>query len=603
MEDLCKKHIKRRTGLIHRDIGIDVYIDACRQPSLLSKSAKSLSARQMIDITADYEEAYDYMESQQLEFSAYTFTTSSDFNPALIAIWLQLPKKMCRHYCERTMRIIEFSTRKQAYTYQTGISVPDRILLERTYSTRHPMDDALVTVVVNPDKSLTEARKECLHAFERLDCSPQNLSFHSDWKIRMRTMLNPNREPAAYQDPFQGILVPSRGFDKFRDEAIARILALKTKSLPGMRPMIISTCVWSYEGTWLNALIEQLGKSGSSCEIICPDEQRVEGLKNRYLNCFNAHTPVGNETSRADYVIFYCAHLITLAEAVSKFSAMANSDANVIMIGDHRMPNIRVRCQAVRDTCGSVMDWFYDPDRYPEYFIDKSPYIVRIPLTFGYDPRIFAIFNEMNYNSQLNNTESNRSDASDHEPPLLFVPIMGSLLNLPACGCSPYNLLEAEACVRRVKQMVHEAGIDARRIGILTTYCEQVRTIKRLLEESKYHDIRVFVGIVEDFVDKVYDYLIITTVETPARVLLGRYPFDDLLHDKRYFNMAITRGVKHITLIGHPQMLDQKVPWKILKERCHVQEEREGSLEAAKGQVHRVSKRIKKKVADWRRIN
>lgn len=165
-----------------------------------------------------------------------------------------------------------------------------------------------------------------------------------------------------------------------------------------------------------------------------------------------------------------------------------------MLIGDPNMPNLRMQNHLVREACGSILNWFYNSDRYPEYFKDTNSCVARNPVCFGYDPQIFNIFNDTFYDGKLVNIESypTKPRIVAQLSPVTFKPVNGCVYMQ---GCSPFNEKEAETCLEMVKQLV-EAGVQQEHIGILTTYCAQKRLISKKLHDSY---TKVLVGIPLDF--------------------------------------------------------------------------------------------------------
>lgn len=582
--ELCKGQIGRvraRFLAPESEISKKVYKDACTRPSILYLARGSYGLSEMIEKTTEYEEAYAYIESQRLDFSA----TLKESN---VGWGLRLPDEMCKHYTESELHIFDLNY-KQKLSVAIGVSLPEPPYLDLSLC---PQDKrgALVYVKVTPNKSLVNAGRYCRSKLKEID--EAHLHEDPNWMKIVQVMLSPmNGEQPVYEDPLRRSSLPTTfAADKFRNEAIARILALKTKPLPAMRPFIVDTCVWSGEIDWLARLMEKII---GVPEVVCPDSETVKIVNNMLEDLPDsaavAHTPADSHSSNADYVIFYKAQLITLAEAVQTLHKMGTpilSDARVILIGGMKMPNLRVRCREVRDTCGSVLDWFHDKRRYPEYFQKDSPYIVRCTVSVGYHSSIFEEFKSY-YEYQLDYVDRSLvSNAIDRES-LLIKPIAGSVT---AGLCSPCNRQEAEACVKRIQEMI-DANIDKRRIGVLTTYCGQKSLINQL---SRGSQCRVFIGVLDDFIDDVYDYLIISTVETAERVAKVRqYPSDDLLSDLCCAYMALTRGVRHITLIGDPDMLRGKDPWRWLLDKCNQVEPRKGYFARHMQRIRKSLRRVR----------
>lgn len=365
------------------------------------------------------------------------------------------------------------------------------------------------------------------------------------------------------------------------------------------RPFIVCVYNWIEEITWIDSLIKN-SKSCFRIGILCPYDRTVHKLKlhlgETYKNV-SISTSQPNGLSRdLDCLILYQAHSIGVTEAIYSMTKV-KTGGSILLIGDPHMPNLRVRNYTIRDACGSIMQWFYNKDRYPEYFDSDSPFVAHVTICAGYDPIMLDLLSKLVYGGRrlrsINLSSGQVSEELEAIPAVWFNKhrIFGGRVKVD--GCSAFNEAEAEACVSCVEWLVSEAsamqvGQKGAKIGVLTTYCAQKRRIRDKLRGT-YDD--VFVGILDEYQNKVCDYLIISTVETSERHSGGlrRYPFSDLLYDRRCFELALTRGARRIFIYGDKKVLNQFDHWEQLLLICWKTDPR-GTVFAVdtEGNIHKV---------------
>lgn len=369
---------------------------------------------------------------------------------------------------------------------------------------------------------------------------------------RISPQANCNEEVALH--------IPIEGEESSR-RALIKALAAKDR-LKAQRPFLLLSFVRTDRVILLNSLVRNLTASGiTKIGVLCPNQQAKEAISLRLSDCDSVSVSESSPNelkSDLDYLIIYQAHSIGVTEAMGSISKV-KQDGCVALIGDPKMPNLRVHNPIVRRTCGSILTWFYDRHRYPEYFDRGSPCIAYNPVCYDYSPTVFSAFNEMFYDSQLCNHVLN-STTSYNFPTLSFEAVQGTAV---MHGCSPYNEAEVKCCMDLMKCLGDKSIADCD-IRVLTTYCAQKQ---RIANQCKGNGVQV--GILEDFVDTFCDHLIISTVETAERVSGGkRYPFSDLLYDKLCLNLALTRGTKSVSIVGDQDVLSKIDHWRQVLERC-----------------------------------
>ena len=145
------------------------------------------------------------------------------------------------------------------------------------------------------------------------------------------------------------------------------------------------------------------------------------------------------------------------------------------------------------------------------------------------------------------------------EFPILFFGIQG-------CdereGNNPswFNRIEVSKVVEVVKRLTAGGNIREEDIGIIAPYRQQVLKIKQTLENQEMPDIKV--GSVEQFQGQEKEVIIISTV----RSTIKHNEFDRVhclgfLSNHRRFNVAITRAISLLVIIGNPHIICKVLPF------------------------------------------
>ena len=108
-----------------------------------------------------------------------------------------------------------------------------------------------------------------------------------------------------------------------------------------------------------------------------------------------------------------------------------------------------------------------------------------------------------------------------------------------------YNKGEALVIAGHVGRLVAR-NIDQRHIKVISPYAQQVRWIRRLLEEL-YPDVEV--GTVDSFQGREGEAVLISMVRSNDERKVG------FLKDKRRLNVALTRAKRHLFIVGNYETL------------------------------------------------
>jgi DNA replication ATP-dependent helicase Dna2 len=148
-------------------------------------------------------------------------------------------------------------------------------------------------------------------------------------------------------------------------------------------------------------------------------------------------------------------------------------------------------------------------------------------------PQIMDVSNRLFYDGRL------RSGVSEHErippdgSPVVFIPV-----DTDTDGRS--NVAEAKVVVDLVRSFIHDQGIPAESIGVVSPFRAQVVLLRQMLDGAN-----VTVDTVERFQGGERDIMILSFVRSRGT----GFVFDD-----RRLNVAITRARRKLVLVAHPEL-------------------------------------------------
>ncbi|KAL5541531.1 hypothetical protein UlMin_009241 [Ulmus minor] len=209
-----------------------------------------------------------------------------------------------------------------------------------------------------------------------------------------------------------------------------------------------------------------------------------------------------------------------------------------------------------------------------EFYSDGDQnYVTKLIRNYRSHTEILSLPSQLFYNGQLVACKDNQAPFMEkvnflpnREFPLLFYGIQG-------CdereGNNPswFNRIEASKVVEVVKRLRAIRDLCEKDIGIITPYRQQVLKIQKALENLDMPDIKV--GSVEQFQGQEKQVIIVSTVRSTIR----HNEFDKrhclgFLSNSRRFNVAITRAISLLIIIGNPHIICQDPHWNQLLWRC-----------------------------------
>ncbi|KAL0561411.1 hypothetical protein IC582_001837 [Cucumis melo] len=191
------------------------------------------------------------------------------------------------------------------------------------------------------------------------------------------------------------------------------------------------------------------------------------------------------------------------------------------------------------------------------------PDILHLPSTLFYGGELIACKDEK---SLLMDTADILKVLPNKEFPVLFFGIQG-------CdereGNNPswFNRIEVSKVVEIVRKLTDGGNLTEENIGIITPYRQQVLKIRKAFDSLDMIDIKV--GSVEQFQGQERQVIIVSTV----RSTIKHNEFDKtyclgFLSNPRRFNVAVTRAISLLVIIGNPHIINQDVYWNKLLWQC-----------------------------------
>ncbi|RDY10645.1 putative RNA helicase SDE3, partial [Mucuna pruriens] len=206
------------------------------------------------------------------------------------------------------------------------------------------------------------------------------------------------------------------------------------------------------------------------------------------------------------------------------------------------------------------------------YASGDANYVTRLIRNYRCHPEILHLPSKLFYNGELIACRDSTAfmDIAELLPnkefPILFYGIQG-------CdereGNNPswFNRIEASKVIEVVRRVIAGGSIKEENIGIITPYRQQVLKIKQTLESLDMPEIKV--GSVEQFQGQEKEVIIVSTV----RSTIKHNEFDRVhclgfLSNYRRFNVAITRAISLLVIIGNPHIICKDDNWSQMLWYC-----------------------------------
>ncbi|KAB2014605.1 hypothetical protein ERO13_D09G219800v2 [Gossypium hirsutum] len=136
-------------------------------------------------------------------------------------------------------------------------------------------------------------------------------------------------------------------------------------------------------------------------------------------------------------------------------------------------------------------------------------------------------------------------------------------------GSNPswFNRIEASKVVEIVSSLTASGILNEKDIGVITPYRQQVLKLMKAFENLDIPDVKV--GTVEQFQGQERKVIVISTV----RSTIKHNEFDrthclGFLSNPRRFNVAVTRAIALLVIVGNPHIISKDPYWSQLIWRC-----------------------------------
>ncbi|KAB1214695.1 putative RNA helicase SDE3 [Morella rubra] len=207
------------------------------------------------------------------------------------------------------------------------------------------------------------------------------------------------------------------------------------------------------------------------------------------------------------------------------------------------------------------------------YHDGDENYVTKLVRNYRCHPEILYLPSTLFYNGELIACKDDVSSFVDEANllpnknfPLLFFGIQG-------CdereGNNPswFNRIEASKVTEIIRRLTASGNLKEEDIGVITPYKQQVLKLNKALESLDMTGIKV--GSVEQFQGQERQVIIVSTV----RSTIKHDEFDrtyclGFLSNPRRFNVAITRAISLLVIIGNPHIISKDTFWNKLLWRC-----------------------------------
>ncbi|XVF28804.1 hypothetical protein REPUB_Repub15cG0063300 [Reevesia pubescens] len=200
-------------------------------------------------------------------------------------------------------------------------------------------------------------------------------------------------------------------------------------------------------------------------------------------------------------------------------------------------------------------------------------YVTKLVRNYRCEPEILYLPSLLFYNGELIPC---KDDTGSFLNSVMFLPnkkFPVFFFGIQGCdereGSNPswFNRIEASKVVEVVKSLTASGILSQEDIGVITPYRQQVLKLNKAFENLEMPDIKV--GSVEQFQGQERKVIIISTVRSTVK----HNEFDrthclGFLSNPRRFNVAITRAIALLVIIGNPHIIAKDPYWSQLIWRC-----------------------------------
>ncbi|XP_057958127.1 probable RNA helicase SDE3 [Malania oleifera] len=258
-------------------------------------------------------------------------------------------------------------------------------------------------------------------------------------------------------------------------------------------------------------------------------------------------------------------------ETMIPISHLCRRETVVVLAGDPRQLG-PVICSKEAEAYGLGKSYLERLFEYEFYNKKDENYVTKLVRNYRCHPEILSLPSKLFYEGELiackdNSISSAFSDLLPNRKfPILFIGIQG-------CdereGSNPswFNRIEASKVVEIIRKLTNSGKMSEEDIGVITPYRQQVLKINKALENMDMPGTKV--GSVEQFQGQERQVIIVSTV----RSTIKHNEFDKthclgFLSSPRRFNVAITRAISLLIIIGNPHIISEDPYWNKLLWHC-----------------------------------
>ncbi|XP_030456741.1 probable RNA helicase SDE3 [Syzygium oleosum] len=259
-------------------------------------------------------------------------------------------------------------------------------------------------------------------------------------------------------------------------------------------------------------------------------------------------------------------------ESMIPLSNLCQRDTVVVLAGDPMQLGPVVYSKTAEDygLGKSYLERLFDCEF---YFDGDENFVKKLIRNYRSHPEILHLPSELFYNGELIACKDDARCLSTEvnlipncKFPVLFIGIQG-------CdereGNNPswFNRIEASKVIQVIERIIACEEINENDIGVITPYRQQVLKLKTSLESLDLPNIKI--GSVEQFQGQESKVIIVSTV----RSTIKHNEFDRVhclgfLSNPRRFNVAITRAISLLIIVGNPHIITKDPYWNKLLWYC-----------------------------------
>lgn len=245
-------------------------------------------------------------------------------------------------------------------------------------------------------------------------------------------------------------------------------------------------------------------------------------------------------------------------ENMIAISNLCLSETVVVLAGDPRQlgPVIYSRDAESLGLGKSYLERLFECDYYCE---GDENYVTKLVKNYRCHPEILDLPSELFYDGEL---VASKGDTDSVLASLKFLPNKDFPMvfyGIQGCdereGNNPswFNRIEISKVIETIKRLTANDCVQEEDIGVITPYRQQVTKIKEVLDRLEMTEVKVSV---EQFQGQEKQVIIISTV----RSTIKHNEFDrayglGFLSNPRRFNVAITRAISLLVIIGNPHII------------------------------------------------